>query len=104
MQLSAPALVRPRCYDPDTGDVVLLEDEVGDFLRTHNRGAIEILGGRGAGKTCALEFLATLSLAGVRLIDNATAQQIAAPRLSPRDALYTSDQRAHFQRCRAILE
>lgn len=79
MQLSAPALVRPRCYDPDTGDVVLLEDEIGDFLRTHPRGTIEILGDQGAGKSTALEYLACLSLpAYVRLMDDAPPEHIAA--------------------------
>jgi uncharacterized protein YjbI with pentapeptide repeats len=79
MPVSAPALVRPRCFDPDTGDIVLLEDEVLEFLERQPRGVIEILGGRGSGKSTALAYLRDLVAVSVptEFLDDPSPTQIS---------------------------
>ena len=51
------AAVRPRVVSPETGDAVLLEDEVADWLKSRSR-TLSIVGGPGSGKTTALQHLA----------------------------------------------
>ena len=53
------AAVRPRVVSPETGDVVLLEDEVAVWLEGHAR-TLRIVGGPGSGKTTAIRHLATV--------------------------------------------
>lgn len=54
----ARALVRPRVVSPETGDVVLLDDEAADWLDDRDCPALELVGGPGQGKTTALAHLA----------------------------------------------
>jgi uncharacterized protein YjbI with pentapeptide repeats len=64
------APVRPRVISPETGDVVLLEDEAADWLASNERGAFEIVGGPGAGKSTALARLsAAFGDAEVQFVD-----------------------------------
>lgn len=66
------AAVRPRVVSPETGDVVLLEDEVAVWLAGSAR-ALRIAGGPGAGKTTAIRHLGALlsDRADVLLVDDA---------------------------------
>jgi uncharacterized protein YjbI with pentapeptide repeats len=50
------AAVRPRVVSPETGDVVLLEDEVAVWLESNSR-TLRIVGGPGSGKTTAIRHL-----------------------------------------------
>ncbi|HET6883285.1 MAG TPA: pentapeptide repeat-containing protein [Pirellulales bacterium] len=50
------AAVRPRVVSPETGDVVLLEDEVAVWLEGDAR-TLRIVGGPGSGKTTAIRHL-----------------------------------------------
>ncbi len=65
------AAVRPRVVSSETGDSVLLEDEVADWLASRSR-MLEIVGGPGSGKTTALRHLAAVfgPLAGVSWLDD----------------------------------
>ena len=70
--MSSPlrAFVRPRVISPETGDVVLLEDEAADWLASHAVGGFEIVGGPGAGKSTALARLSAAFLdSDVQFID-----------------------------------
>jgi uncharacterized protein YjbI with pentapeptide repeats len=66
------AAVRPRVVSPETGDLVLLEDEVAVWLEGPSR-ALRLVGGPGSGKTTALRHV--LAVLGPResllLIDDA---------------------------------
>jgi uncharacterized protein YjbI with pentapeptide repeats/energy-coupling factor transporter ATP-binding protein EcfA2 len=53
------AAVRPRVVSLETGDVVLLEDEVAVWLEGKSR-TLKIVGGPGSGKTTALRHLAAV--------------------------------------------
>ena len=53
------AAVRPRVVCPETGDIVLLEDEVAAWLEGKSR-TLRIVGGPGSGKTTALRQLAAV--------------------------------------------
>lgn len=66
------AAVRPRVVSPETGDVVLLEDEVAVWLAGSAR-ALRIAGGPGAGKTTAIRHLGALlgDRTDVLLVDDA---------------------------------
>jgi len=77
--LRAP--VRPRVISPETGDPIVLEDVVQSLIESNAQGAIEILGGRGAGKTTALEHLAgTLASPDrVVLLDDPDVAEIDSP-------------------------
>lgn len=72
-QLRLPTVVRPRCYVADVAEPVLLEDEVRAFIERRRRGAIEIVGGQGAGKSMALEYLVDVlaDIPGIPRIDDA---------------------------------
>ena len=63
----AVAPVRPRVASPVTGDVVLLEDEVLDFVERGQSGVILLLGDRGSGKTTAMRHLAAVLPPGHRI-------------------------------------
>jgi len=52
------ARVRPRVISPETGEVVLLEDEIGPLIQAGRCGLVEVLGGPGSGKTTVLRHLA----------------------------------------------
>ena len=56
----ARAPVRPRFIAPETGETLLLEDELAALLAAGKRGVICIVGAAGSGKTTALEHLAAL--------------------------------------------
>ncbi len=49
--------MRPRVLSPESGEVLLLEDEVRRLLEEEKRGVVAILGPSGAGKTVALAHL-----------------------------------------------
>ncbi|MFI5454317.1 MAG: pentapeptide repeat-containing protein [Isosphaerales bacterium] len=55
---AARARVRPRVISPETGEVVLLEDEIGPLIQAGRCGLVEVLGGPGSGKTTVLRHLA----------------------------------------------
>lgn len=66
------AAVRPRVVSPETGDIVLLEDEVAAWLAGSSR-TLRITGGPGSGKTTAIRHLGALfgARADVILVDDA---------------------------------
>jgi ABC-type glutathione transport system ATPase component len=68
------AAVRPRVISPETGDTVLLEDEVAEWLEGGSK-TLGIVGGPGSGKTTALRHLVAVfgPLADVRWRRLATA-------------------------------
>lgn len=76
----ARALVRPRVVSPETGDVVLLEDEAADWLADRKTLALEIVGGAGLGKTTSLAHLAAtlISAAPVSFLDEPTQADVIA--------------------------
>ena len=78
MNCPLPAPVRPRVIAPETGDVLPLEEAIRPAL-TRGRGAIEILGGPGSGKTTALEHLAAVldPAENVLLLDEPEAAGVA---------------------------
>jgi uncharacterized protein YjbI with pentapeptide repeats len=51
------APVRPRVFTPESGEALPLEEEILPLLRPRARGAIEIVGPPGSGKTTALRHL-----------------------------------------------
>jgi uncharacterized protein YjbI with pentapeptide repeats len=57
MATPAFAIVRPRVFSPQTGEVLLLEDVVSTHLAAFDRGVVEIVGGHLIGKTTAIEYL-----------------------------------------------
>jgi uncharacterized protein YjbI with pentapeptide repeats len=65
------AAVRPRVISPETGDAVLLEDEVADWLKSRSR-RLGIVGGPGSGKTTARQHLAAVfgPVEGVQWLDD----------------------------------
>ncbi len=73
---AARAAVRPRVISPETGDGILLEDELGLLLQAGNCPLASIVGPPGSGKTMALRHLAAVlppwALARVRLVDQST--------------------------------
>lgn len=76
----ARAVVRPRVVSPETGDVMLLEDEAAVWLADRPSLALEIVGGPGMGKSTALAHLAaTLDLPGpVSFLDEPASADLAA--------------------------
>jgi len=54
----ARAAVKPRILSPETGELILLDETIQELAAITSRGAIELVGGRGAGKTTALRHLA----------------------------------------------
>jgi len=54
------ARVRPRVISPETGEAILLEDEVGPLIQDARLGWVVILGGPGSGKTTVLRHLAAI--------------------------------------------
>ena len=54
------APVRPRVISPETGEAILLEDEIGPMIQAGRCGLVAIAGGPGSGKTTALRHLAAL--------------------------------------------
>lgn len=54
------AVVRPRVYLSASMEIRLLEDVVEEFAEAHARGAIQITGPAGSGKTTALQHLAAV--------------------------------------------
>jgi uncharacterized protein YjbI with pentapeptide repeats len=73
-RLAVRAAVRPRVISPETGDGILLEDELGILLQAGNCPLVAIVGSPGSGKTMALSHLAAVlppwALARVRLVDH----------------------------------
>lgn len=83
MQIAVPTIVRPRCFAPDTAEVVLVEDLLADFVERRGRGIVQLAGGLGTGKTTALEYLAGLpQFIGVRFADDPTADQVSEAALN----------------------
>ena len=76
---------------PETGDFVPLDETVAIWLETHSRGALEIVGGPGAGKTTALAHLAygLLPNAHTLLIDDAKIVEVTK-QATLRRVIYTS--------------
>jgi uncharacterized protein YjbI with pentapeptide repeats len=66
-----PTIVRPHVISPETGDAILIEDAVADALQRAGSGfgvgVIQIVGGPGAGKSVALEYLKSVLPARVSL-------------------------------------
>jgi uncharacterized protein YjbI with pentapeptide repeats len=54
------AAVRPRVISPETGEAILLEDEIGPMIQAGRCGLVAIAGGPGSGKTTALQHLAAI--------------------------------------------
>src|SRR6266481_4267370 len=54
------APVRPRVISPQTGEAILLEEEIRRLLETNSFGQIWLVGPPGAGKTMALRHLAAV--------------------------------------------
>lgn len=80
------SLVRPRVVSLETGDAVLLEDETAEWLKTADRGAFEIVGGPGSGKTTALARLAAAFQHdySLRFLDEPSASETLAASLQGR--------------------
>src|SRR5687768_11795543 len=51
------AIVRPRVFSSQTGEVLLLEDGVAAHLAAGDRGVVEIIGRPLMGKSTAIEYL-----------------------------------------------
>ncbi|HUY91326.1 MAG TPA: pentapeptide repeat-containing protein [Pirellulales bacterium] len=86
------APVRPRVISPETGDLLLLEDEAADWLEANDRGAFEIVGGPGAGKSTSLALLAAaLGRGGVQFLDEPSRVETLAAGLQGR-LIYTTSQ------------
>ncbi|HWB10393.1 MAG TPA: pentapeptide repeat-containing protein [Pirellulales bacterium] len=122
----ARAAVRPRVVSPETGDSVLLEDEVSEWLKGPSE-TLKIVGGTGSGKTAALRHLLAVfgPLEGVQWLDDVgfpdlvtfrrTIYTTATPwnpsdGFSLRLAAWTGDElleyclNRHRERCSSILE
>ena len=54
------APVRPRVISPETGEAIVLEDEIGAMIQAGRCGLFAIAGGPGSGKTTALRHLAAI--------------------------------------------
>jgi uncharacterized protein YjbI with pentapeptide repeats len=75
------ALVRPRVLLPESGDSVLLEDEIRQLLETKGRGAVALVGPAGSGKTTALRHLAAVfGATSLTLLDEPDLASIALAR------------------------
>lgn len=75
----ARALVRPRVVSPETGDVVLLEDEAAYWLTDGRSLGLEIVGDPGLGKTTALAHLAAVLVpAQLAFLDDPTPAEARA--------------------------
>jgi uncharacterized protein YjbI with pentapeptide repeats len=119
------AAVRPRVVSPETGDSVLLEDEVAEWLEGQSR-TLEIVGDAGSGRTTALRHLAAVfgPLQGIQWRDDVRStdfvsfdRTICTTRIpwSPSDgcslrlAAWTDDElleyclSRHRERCSSIL-
>ena len=84
------AFVRPRVVSPETGDLLLLEDEAAEWLETHERGAFEIVGGPGAGKTTSLAVLkSAFEPSGVQFADEPSQVEVLTASLQGK-LFYTS--------------
>lgn len=82
--------VRPRVVSPETGDLLLLEDEVAEWLDANDYGAFEIVGGPGAGKTTSLALLAaSLGRIDVQFIDEPSSVEALAASLKGK-LIYTT--------------
>ncbi len=79
MILPARAPVKPRVTSPETGDALPLEETIESLTGERHRGAIEIVGGLGAGKTTALCHLAAVLPArnDVSFLDDADISRVA---------------------------
>lgn len=56
----ARAPVKPRVVSPETGDLLPVDEEIQSLLDRRQRGPVELLGERGAGKSTALAHLAAV--------------------------------------------
>jgi uncharacterized protein YjbI with pentapeptide repeats/energy-coupling factor transporter ATP-binding protein EcfA2 len=57
---AARAPVRPRVISPETGEAILLEEEIGPMIQAGQSGLVAIAGGPGCGKSTALRHLAAI--------------------------------------------
>ncbi len=72
--IAEKAHVRPRVKSPISGEVILLEDEIGRLLQSEDRGFFFLVGRPGSGKSTALRHLAAIlppwAQDRVRMIDD----------------------------------
>lgn len=86
------SLVRPRVVSPASEEVVLLEDAVESYLADHARGAVEVLGGAGSGRSTALAYIASCDFARrLVLLDDAHPKSVTKAAAN-RVVVYTSCQ------------
>jgi uncharacterized protein YjbI with pentapeptide repeats len=76
------APVRPRVRSPQSGETLLLQDEVHPFLAAGAKGVIAVLGPGGSGKSTALRHLAAVLNAGsdVAFLDEPTHVEVFGAR------------------------
>src|SRR5258708_6152811 len=78
------APVRPRVISPNTGETLLLEDEILSLLERGETGIVWLTGGPGSGKTTALAHLAAVlpASADVKFCDDNASPQNDQGRLT----------------------
>jgi uncharacterized protein YjbI with pentapeptide repeats len=88
------AHVRPRVTSPETGEAILLQDEVGQLIQAGQCGLVEILGGPGSGKTTVIEHLTAClppwARMHVQLLDEPQSHVLAAAVADVQDRLVIS--------------